>query len=85
MNFSRSVLFHVETRVFLKYFVFACSFHGLSVPEDDIECESFGVFSINFLFAYENKYSLQVYLDNCTYKTVKKQKTDYLDENVFEN
>ena len=25
MNFSRSVLFHTETRVFLKYFVRGCS------------------------------------------------------------
>ena len=27
----------------------------------------------------------QVYLDNCAYKTVNKQMTDYLDENVFED
>ena len=37
---------------------------GLNVPEDDIECESFTVISIDPLFAYENKHYLQVYLDN---------------------
>ena len=42
-------------------------FCGLNVPEDDIECESFTVISINSLLVYENKYYLQVYLDNCAY------------------
>ena len=37
---------------------------GLNVPEDDIECESFIVISIDSLLVYENKYYLQVYLDN---------------------
>ena len=31
------------------------------------------------------KYYLQVYLDNCAYKTVNKQMTDYLDKNLFED
>ena len=48
----------------------------LNVPEDDI--------SIEFLHVYENKYYLQVYLDNCAFKIVNKQMTDYLDENLFE-
>ena len=60
------------------------NFHGLNVPEDDIECESFTGISINSLFVYENKYYLQVYLDNCSYKIVNKQMTDYLDDNFFE-
>ena len=61
------------------------NFRGLNVPEDDIECESFTVISIDSLLVYENKYYLQVYLDNCAYKIVNKQMTDYLDENIFED
>ena len=55
------------------------------MPEDDIECESFTVISIDSLLVYENKYYLQVYLDNCTYKIASKQMTDFLDENFFED
>ena len=55
------------------------------MPEDDIECESFTVISIDSLLLYENKYCLQVYLDNCAYKIVNKQMTGYLGENVFED
>ena len=58
---------------------------GLNVPEDYIECECFTVISINSLLVYQNKYYLQVYLGNCAYKIAKKQLTDYLDENVFED
>ena len=61
------------------------NFHGLNVPEDDIECESFTIISIDSLLVYDSKYYLQVYLDNCAYKIVNKQMTDYLDENFFEN
>ena len=57
----------------------------MNVSEDDIECESFTVTSIDSLFVYENKYYLQVYLDNCTYKIGNKQMTDYLDDNRFED
>ena len=39
----------------------------------------FAVISIDSSFIYENKYYLQVYLDNCAYKM-----TRYLDENIFE-
>ena len=55
------------------------------MSEDDIECESFTVISIDYLLVYENKYYLQVYLDNCAYKSVSKQMTDYLDENSSED
>ena len=41
------------------------NFRGLNVPEDDIECESFTVISIDSLLVYESKYYLQIYLDNC--------------------
>ena len=55
------------------------------MPEDDIECESFTVISTDLSLAYENKYYLQVYLDNCAYKIANKQMTDYIDENIFED
>ena len=55
------------------------------MPENDVECESFTVISIDSLLLYENKYYLQVYLDNCVYKIVHKQMTDYLDENLMIN
>ena len=61
------------------------NFRDLDVPEDDIECESFKVISIDSLFVYENKYYLQVYLDNCAYNIANKQMTDCLDENFFED
>ena len=49
----------------------------------ECECESFKVISIDSL--YENKYYLQVYLGNCTYKIAIKQMTDCLDDNLFED
>ena len=48
-------------------------FHGLNVPEDDIECKPFTVISTDSLLVYDKKYYLQVYLDNCAYKIVNKQ------------
>ena len=53
--------------------------------EDDIECESFTVISIDSLLVYDKKYYYLVYLNNCTFKTVNKKMTDYLDENLFED
>ena len=55
------------------------------MPEDDRECESFAVIFIDSLPLYDNKYYLQVYLDNCAYKILNKQMTDCLDENLFED
>ena len=43
------------------------NFHGLNVPEDDTECKSFTVSSVDSLLVYDEKYYLQVYLDNCAY------------------
>ena len=40
--------------------------------------------SIESLLVYDNKFYLQVYLDNCDYKTVDKQMIDYLDDNLFD-
>ena len=34
------------------------------MPEDDIECESFTVISIDSILVYENKYCMQVYLND---------------------
>ena len=61
------------------------NFHGLNVPEADIQCETFTAISIDSLPVCENKYYLQVYLDNCAYKITNKQVIDYLDENLFED
>ena len=55
----------------------------LKCAEDDIECESHTVISIDPLLVYENRYYLQVYLDNCAYKIANKQLTDYLAESFF--
>ena len=49
-------------------------FRGVNLPQDDIECRSFAVISIDPLLVYENKHCLQVY----------KQMIDYLDNNAFE-
>ena len=61
------------------------NFCALNVPEHDIECESFIITSIDSLLVHENKYYLQVYLDNYAYKITNKQMTDYLDDNLFED
>ena len=53
--------------------------------EGNIKSKPFTVIFIDSLLVYENKYYLQVYLDNCTYKIVNKQMTNYLDENIFED
>ena len=57
------------------------TFHGLKVPEGDIECKSFTVVSIDSLLLFDKKYYLQVYLRNC--QIVNEQMKDYLDENAF--
>ena len=59
------------------------NFCGLNTIEDNIECKSFPVISIDSLFLYDKKYYLQVYLDNSAYQIVNKQMTDHLDENIF--
>ena len=42
-----------------------------------MECEYFAVISINSLLVYQNKYYLQVYLDNCPYKIIDQQMVYY--------
>ena len=46
---------------------------SLILPEDGVEFESFSGICIDSLLVYDNQFYLQVYLDNCTYKTVDKQ------------
>ena len=41
------------------------NFRSLNVPEDDIECESFTVISVDSLLVYNKKYYFQVCLENC--------------------
>ena len=61
------------------------NFRGSNVPDDNIECKSFTIISIDSLLVYENKYYLQVYLDNCAYEIVNKQMTNYLNDSLFKN
>ena len=42
------------------------NFHSLNAPEDRGEYELFTIISIGSILAFENKYYLQVYLDNCS-------------------
>ena len=43
------------------------------------------VIYVDSLLVHEVKYYLQVYLNNCAHKTLTKQITDYLDENLSED
>ena len=61
------------------------NFRDLNVPEDGAECEFFIIFFIDSLLGYENKYYLQIYLEDCAYKIVDKQIIDCLDDNRFES
>ena len=77
---------HTKTKIRTYGDKFYTNFRGLNVPEDDIECKSFTVISIDSLLVYENKQVyMQVCLDNCAYKIVNKQMADYLDENFCED
>ena len=74
---------YIKTKIRKYYDKVYTNFCGLNVPEDDAECGSFTVISIDSLLAYENKYYLQVYLDNCAYKIVGKRRIDYLGDNLY--
>ena len=39
--------------------------------------------SFDSLLVYENKYYLEIYLDNCAYKIANKQMSDHLDDNLL--
>ena len=60
------------------------TFRDINVPEENVQCESFIIISIDSLRVYKIKYHLQVNLDNFAYNIVDKQMTDYLDGNLFE-
>ena len=75
---------HIKNKVRTYVYKLYTNIYGLNVPEDDIECKSFTVISIDSLHIYKNKYYLQVYLDSCTYKIIDKWMIDYLRGNHFE-
>ena len=52
------------------------------MPED-VKFESITATYIDSLLLYNKRYYFQVYSDNCAYKIVSKQMTDYLEENLF--
>ena len=47
------------------------NFRDLYVPEDFIECQPFTAISIYSLLVYNEKYYLQVFLENFVYKIIK--------------
>ena len=75
---------YIKTKIRTSADKFYTNFCGLIVLEDDAECESFTIISIDSLLAYDNKFYLQVYLDNYAYKIVDKKIADYLHDNLFE-
>ena len=75
---------YIKTKIRTYDDKFYANYCASNVPKYDIECDSFTVISFDSLLVYENNYYLQVYLDNCTYKIVNKQMTNYLDQNLFE-
>ena len=60
------------------------NFHSLNVSEDDIECESFLVISIDSSLVYKSKHYLQANLDDCAYEIVDKRMIEYLNGDPFE-
>ena len=48
---------YIKTKIRLYGDEVYTNFFGLNVEEDDIECESFAVISIDSLFVYKNKFS----------------------------
>ena len=50
--------------------------------EDNIKCKSFPVILLILYLNKEDNYYLHVYLENCAYKIVNKQTTDYFDGNL---
>ena len=52
------------------------TFSGSNVLKEGVECKSFTIIPIDFLHVQESKYSFQIYLDNCAYKSVYKKMID---------
>ena len=86
LRLQTALLVYDDRYIKIKIFTYGdkvyIKFYGLNVPEDDIESESFTVISTDSLLVYKNKYYVQFYLDNCSYKIMDKQLTDYLDDNL---
>ena len=61
------------------------NFRGLNMLEDGLEFKYFTTISIDSLLVCENRYFLQVYLDDCAYKIVNTQIKNYLDGNLFKS
>ena len=76
---------HIKTKTRTYVHKVYTNFRGLNVPEGGVECESFFIIFIDSLLVYGNKYYLQVYLHNCTYKIVNIQMIGYLDDNFSES
>ena len=60
-------------------------FGDLNLVGDGGESWSFTIISIGFLLLFERKYFLQVYLENCAYKTVDKRLIDYVYNHLFDS
>ena len=56
---------HIKTKVRRYGDKVYTNFRDLNVSKDGVECESFTIISIDSLLVYENKFYLQIYLDNC--------------------
>ena len=76
---------YIKTKIRTYWDKVYTNFCGLNVSEDDIECKSFTVISIDSLLVYDMKYYLRVYLDNYAYKIINIQMTGCLEENLFED
>ena len=63
---------YIETKIKTYSDKFCTNFRGLNVPEDGVRCESFTVISVDSLPAYNSKFYLPVYLNNCAYNIVDK-------------
>ena len=61
------------------------NFSGINVPKDGVERDTFTNISIDSLLVYEKKYNLQVYLDNCACKIIRRQMAEYLDDHHFDS
>ena len=58
--------------------------HSINLPEYGAECKSFTIICIDSLLVYDNRYYLQVYLDNYASEIIDKQMVNYLDDNLLE-
>ena len=71
-NIVISKLFYIKIKIKAYGEILYINFCRLNVPEDGLKHESVTGISFNFLLVYENKYYLQVHLENCAYKIVDK-------------